>query len=432
MSRRSGGVAADGVPRVVATLEDALRVAFGPGGRGVMLKEGSTGMLSVTRSSREIARATFDGDVPPPWLLPVLSAAEALQKRAGDGGKGLMLGALAVARLDLSPRIVREVLGTVDHLATLSSPKGKLPPCRIESIVRTFLATRLTPVVLDTLLPSVCDWLNQDRDFASKHVQSLCRVEETLGPVSGVCGEGVTVQGRTENVPKVPMKMKVAVILEGTVPFTDLVGTLIISKCLEEKPMARLIAGGAALVYGLSPEDERLLSEAEGTEVEVKWVKGGVWMSIPGVRQLVVHAPVASLAREIVRTLRDALALVRYADDRVVRPGALERCLLRRVIQTRRGKPPPLGRELLLTLASNRDEKLADDVAAAILDLAPTSPEMMTVLGVAVSSIIARISNDAEGLEPVTLRLAVLSGALSAGACAMTTSAPLPARRLHS
>ncbi|KAJ1529522.1 hypothetical protein ONE63_006295 [Megalurothrips usitatus] len=443
--------------RAAEAAAGAVRVAFGPAGRGVLIR-GPAGALTITRAAVDILEAAFPpSSRPGPELVVLLQGARALHRRTGDGVKGFLLTTAALLRglesvLEAGPGLEAAASVRVRVELGRALPAAAAPRPDPGDLAASVLATRFTPDVAAAALPAVAALLRGSDSAAllRAHLPVLCRRRRAAGRAvaDSAVREGVVVDGMLRFLGDGPERRVVAVLAgdaqDDAVDVRAAVSSLladgavdagrllvVTSAVLDDASLFALRRRGAALLHAVTPEDEHFLLEwalaARSGEVAVE-VRGlersSAWLGLPGVRQLQLHAPTQQLAEQLAAATRDAVQLMCFAADNGLQPalcpggGSLERRLHRALGGT------PLGRAELLRWHQQRQAPEArgpqhdqDPVVAALATaLDCLSPDTRKAVAEAVAAVPRELPPDHPRdppLEPAALRVAVLQHALA-------------------
>lgn len=459
--------------RAAEDIVSVVSVAFGPWGRGVLIR-GAAGDLTITRAAMDILEAAFPpGEDTTPEHVVLLQNARALRQRTGDGVKSYLLTTAALLhqlqglqrRGAVLAGVHADLAGASSRLSAMTPRPTSYDPVEVSaaSVAESILATRFTSDVAAAALPSVATLL-QDADDLRAHLGVLCRRRHAAGRsvADSFVRDGVVVDGMLRFVAEGCAERRRVMVLAGDErddavdvqaaaaavlvdEAVDATRTLVVTAAvLGDASLLALRMRGAAALHGLTPEDERFILEwtlgagEAGAEVEVRAEpqQGAVWLGLPGVRQLQLHAPTQQLADQLASAVRDALQLLTFTKSVAV-PGECPLgpgggCLERELHRALGGAP--LGREELLRWHQARGEPrtrphVVESVLPAFDGLDADVRKAVAEAAAAVPRALPSAAGRSPPLEPMALRLAVMQHSMATVGTLLSVDRVLAAKR---
>lgn len=431
---------------------NAVRSAVGPNGRAVMAQ--STSRLVITRSGGHILNLAF-ASPPDPVFSLLLKSATDFHQCFGDGVKTYV----TILNTLIEHIQLKNTKLLIDKLSTFKVQLDSsffldnkcvcvLTDSVLQNVISTFFLTRFTHVVSKVLAKLVFEWVGKLDNFAdvSTYIRNFSILNLQSSPFSvslSTIQSGFLLKGLYPK--KLPPSDNHCIIKvyylssDVTLNFgdveTDILEILgeedkkccvlfVTNTVLEERALFILNYRNIYYIHGACTDSTKFLLDKslvhDNLIMKYHHVNEFLWISLPNVHQLLLKAPSSIVCAEYADGTLDCLKMLyscfKDCSCTILANGHFEHVLARKIFSTSNsfGKIPPVkGRDQ--TLAWNSVIHEQSDVLKHInlSKLQNIEVEVVHLVCPALLSVPTTEIDDKESLEPLYLRLEMISRALN-------------------
>lgn len=430
---------------------NAVRSAVGPSGRAVMAQ--STSRLVITRSGGHILNLAF-ASPPDPVFSFLLQSATDFHQCFGDGVKTFVtfLNTL-IEHIQL-----RNTKSLVNKLSTF---KVQLDSCFfldkkclcvltdsvLQNVINTFFLTRFTHIVSKILAKLVFEWVCKLDTLAdvSTYISNFSILNLQSSPFSvssSTIQSGFLLKGLYPK--KLPPSDNHCIIKVYYLPsdvthncgdveadILEILGEVdrkfcvlfVTNTVLEERALFILNYKNIYFIHGACTDSTKFLQDKslvhDNLIMKYQHVNEFLWISLPNVHQLLLKAPSSIVCAEYADGTLDCLKMLyscfKDCSCTILANGCFEHVLARQICSTSNsfGQIPPVkGRDQILAWKSASHAELNIQNHINLSKLQNIEIEVVRLVCPALLSIPTTESDNKESLEPLYLRLNIISRAL--------------------
>lgn len=430
---------------------NSVRSAVGPSGRAVMAQ--STSRLVITRSGGHILNLAFASPPDPVFSLLLQSATDFYQC-FGDGVKTFVtfLNTL-IEHIQL-----RNTKSLVNKLSTF---KVQLDSCFfhdkkclcvltdsvLQNVINTFFLTRFTHIVSKILAKLVFEWVCKLDTLTdvSTYISNFSILNLQSSPFSvslSTIQSGFLLKGLYPK--KLPPSDNHCIIKVYYLPsdvthnssdveadILEILGEVdrkfcvlfVTNTVLEERALFILNYKNIYFIHGACTDSTKFLQDKslvhDNLIMKYQHVNEFLWISVPNVHQLLLKAPSSIVCAEYADGTLDCLKMLysclKDCSCTILANGCFEHVLARQICSTSNsfGQIPPIkGRDQILAWKSASHAELNIQNHINLSKLQNIEIEVVRLVCPALLSILTTESDNKESLEPLYLRLNIISRAL--------------------
>lgn len=430
---------------------NAVRSAVGPSGRAVMAQ--STSRLVITRSGGHILNLAF-ASPPDPVFSLLLQSATDFHQCFGDGVKTFVtfLNTL-IEHIQL-----RNTKSLVNKLSTF---KVQLDSCFfldkkcmcvltdgvLQNVINTFFLTRFTHIVSKILAKLVFEWVCKLDTLTdvSTYISNFSILNLQSSPFSvslSTIQSGFLLKGLYPK--KLPPSDNHCIIKVYYLPsdvthnsgdveadILEILGEVdrkfcvlfVTNTILEERALFILNYKNIYFIHGACTDSTKFLQDKslvhDNLIMKYQHVNEFLWISLPNVHQLLLKAPSSIVCAEYADGALDCLKMLyscfKDCSCTILANGCFEHVLARQICSTSNsfGQIPPIkGRDQILAWKSASHAELNIQNHINLSKLQNIEIEVVRLVCPALLSILTTESDNKESLEPLYLRLNIISRAL--------------------